>query len=102
MFPMDLRCATFTCKTVEGEVFETDDINLIGAPMGEVHFWVDDKECESVTVEGVDFATLGIVGETMTRRIVPADNVNSVSFNENEGIYTIDGIPCQKATLERL
>ena len=100
MLPMDLRSATFICKTMDGSVFETDDINLIGAPLGEIHFWVDDKECESVTVEGVSLKELSIVGETMTRRIIPADSVNSVSFNDNEGIYYIDGIPCQKVTID--
>ena len=99
MFPMDLRCATFTCKSVEGEVFETDDINLIGAPMGEVHFWVDDKECESVTVSGVDFASLSFVGMSSKGEIIPWAGVNSVSFNDNEGIYYIDNIPCKNVNL---
>ena len=99
MFPMDLRCAVFTCKSVSGEVFEVDDINVVYAPIGEEHFYVDEKECESVTVSGVSLEALCIVGETMTKRIIPADSVNSVSFNDGEGIYYIDSIPCEKVTI---
>lgn len=96
---IDLRSVTFTCKAMDGHVFEVTDINLIGLPMGQDNFWVDDKECESVTVNGVDLKTLSIVGTTSKETITPWAGVNSVSFNENEGIYYIDNIPCKKITL---
>lgn len=99
MQDIDLRSVTFTCKTMDGTFFETTDINLIGEPTGEVHFWVDDKECESVTVNGVDLKTLTFVGDTYKGAYEPWAGFNSISFNDNEGIYYIDNIPCKKVTL---
>ncbi len=97
MHEIDLRSVTFTCKPFEGDVFEVGDINLINYPMGRNLFYVDERLCESVHINGVDVREVRFVGTTATGRIVASQSVNSVTFSD-EGIYYIDNIPCQKVT----
>lgn len=99
MHEIDLRSVTFTCTPFEGNVFETSDINLINYPMGRNLFRVNEILRESVSVNGIDVREVQFVGATATGRIIPTQSVNSITFSEDEGIYYIDNIPCQKVTL---
>lgn len=91
----DLRSVTFVCTDMLGETFEVDDVNLVNAPMGEEHFWVDDRECSHVSVNGIDLRAITFIGMGAHDSVLPENGVNSISFNESEGIYYIDNIPCR-------
>ena len=99
MHKIDLRSAVFVCTPVYGDVFEIRDINAIGAPLGHDLFRVCDDMCECVMVDGFDLRLASFEGITATGKAVVSSSVNSVSFSENEGIFYIDNIPCQKACI---